>query len=288
MAGGDFLRRLRSAAVFFAMTAMTSPMAYALGPRAKAEAPSILGQVMQHILIWQFKLRQEMAGLMRSLAEGGDPLVWGALLGAAFIYGVIHAAGPGHGKAVATSYMLHGKRSAKEGILFGNLVAFSHGLSGIFIVLLLKWVIDVRFSTGLRDATKLTSQVSFSLIAILGLFLIVSGIRSSIKGESDKLKASSKAPTLFAAVSFGMIPCPGVVTAMLLAMGLHQAHLGVLTALAITLGMAVTTSAVVLLVVAGKNASSRISILSSPRLPGILSATSGLLLMVLAGWMLLG
>ena len=85
-----------------------------------------------------------------------------------------------------------------------------------------------------------------------------------------------------------MVPCPGVVTVMLLAMGLHLTHLGILMALGITLGMAATISAAVILVVVGKNAGLKTKTARTRRLPGILTAVSGMALTGLGALMLTG
>lgn len=268
--------------VLMVVASLCSPVVtYAFG--APDKAPGFFSRMVHQLLLAQFHLRTEMAGYLKSFSATQDLAALAPLFGMAFLYGVIHAAGPGHGKAVATAYMLHGDRKAKDGLLFGNIVAFSHGLSGVLTVLCLKWVIQTRISTGLKEATRLTSQISFSLILLLGLFLLISGIRSAIKPEAHEEVSIGKAPTLLAAVAFGMIPCPGVVTVMLLAMGLHLTHLGLLMALGITVGMAATTSAAIILVVVGKNAGIKTAAVNTARLPGILTSVSGIVLTALGG-----
>lgn len=249
-------------------------------------APGLGARLLHKLILVQFQMRNEMAAYLKSFSAAPDLATLAPLFGVALLYGIIHAAGPGHGKAVATAYMLHGNRKARDGVLFGNLVAFSHGFSGVLTVLCLKWVLDARVTTGLKEATRLTSQISFSLIVLLGLFLLATGIREAARPAPRQ--PSAKAPNLLAAVAFGMIPCPGVATVMLLAMGLDVTRLGILMALGITLGMAVTISAAVLLVVAGKNAGMKAGSARTNRLPGILSAISGGALTALGALMLMG
>ncbi|WP_300675263.1 hypothetical protein [Desulfoluna sp.] len=279
--------RPRVAALFFFMVTFISPLAaYAVGPLDNASG--FVAPLVHKLILLQFQMRSDMAVYLKSFSAAPDLTTLAPLFGVALLYGIIHAAGPGHGKAVATAYMLHGNRKVKDGVIFGNIVAFSHGLSGVMTVLFIKWVLQTRVSTGLKHATQLTSQISFSLIILLGLFLFATGIREAIRMDNDQGSNPDKAPNLLAAVAFGMVPCPGIVTIMLLAMGLDLIHLGILMALGITLGMATTISATVILVVAGKNASMKAPSSHAKRLPGILTSISGVVLTALGGMLLLG
>ncbi|SCY61705.1 hypothetical protein [Desulfoluna spongiiphila] len=278
--------RMRTAALALFTWILLSPLAaHAFGP--PDTAPGLGTRLVHKLILIQFQMRSEMAATLKSFAASPDLFALAPLLGLAVLYGAVHAAGPGHGKAVATAYMLHGNRKTKDGVLFGNIVAFSHGLSGILTVLCIKWFLEIRMTTGLKDATRLTSQVSFSLVILLGLFLLISGIYEAARPKPHQ-ESAPKAGGLLAAVAFGMVPCPGVVTVMLLAMGLHLTYLGILMAFGITLGMALTISAAVILVVAGKNAGLKASTTRGRRLPGILTAVSGMALTALGALMLTG
>ncbi len=54
-------------------------------------------------LAWQQEFRSALAGALRALRSGQDGAVWG-LVALAFGYGVLHAAGPGHGKVLIGGY----------------------------------------------------------------------------------------------------------------------------------------------------------------------------------------
>ncbi|MCG8471463.1 MAG: hypothetical protein MI742_06355 [Desulfobacterales bacterium] len=242
-----------------------------------SEAHGFLSGVTRKLLLLQFELRQQMTEAVRLFGQEGGVSAFLSMGVMAFVYGVVHAAGPGHGKAVASAFMLHGDRRLKEGLLFGNLVAFAHGLSGIVTVFFLKWVLDLRFSKGLKAATQMTSQVSFFLIIVLGGFLMITGIKGLLK-PSEKRNPSSKPASFTAALAFGMVPCPGVVMVLLFAMGVKQFPLGVGLALCITCGMAVTISATTFFVVLGKRGASQGKERKTKNLSHLFTFASGLFL----------
>lgn len=227
-------------------------------PAEATEPRAIANGILERIALWQQKIRTHMADQMAIVRAEHTlrPLL--LLLGLAFGYGALHAAGPGHGKAVALSYMLTRRRKTLDAVFFGNMVALFHGLSGIAFVLVVKLVLQKSVNTTLAEMTSITQVVSFSLIMGLGGFLFIQGMVSWIKHAKPEVEAChhffrrQKGP-MATAWLVGMIPCPGVVMVMLFALSLDLAGLGILLGVAIALGMAATITAVVLIAVAGKN-----------------------------------
>src|SRR5262245_26925852 len=80
--------------------AQTSPFGT---PRPQAAPPPAEG-VVGWILAKQAEFYKQFSGLIRAAKSDGSA-AW-SLFGLAFLYGVFHAAGPGHGKAVISSYMV--------------------------------------------------------------------------------------------------------------------------------------------------------------------------------------
>jgi nickel/cobalt transporter (NicO) family protein len=60
----------------------------------------------------QQKMQRELAGSVKRLKSGNAIAAALALAGLSFLYGVVHAVGPGHGRAIISSYVvawvLHG------------------------------------------------------------------------------------------------------------------------------------------------------------------------------------
>lgn len=228
-------------------------------PSRISHPPVLLHSFLIKIAVWQQQLNQKMAILTRQARETGSlrPLL--SLIIIAFAYGVLHAAGPGHGKAVALSYIISRGRKIGSSILFGNLIAFFHGLSGAFLVLVLHFVLRKGFSGSLEVTTRTTQLISYSLIVVLGACMLVTSIyswrRKTGNTEPDgpgRFHQRQKGP-IGIAMAVGMVPCPGVVMVMLFSFSLNLVGLGLLLALFMTLGMAVTISMVVVAGLTGKN-----------------------------------
>ena len=73
-----------------------------------------------------------LSGALRAAKANGTAFF--LLAGLSFAYGVFHAAGPGHGKAVITSYMVSNERALRRGLIISLLAAILQGLVAIALV----------------------------------------------------------------------------------------------------------------------------------------------------------
>ena len=90
--------------------AQTSPF----GGARPLHPPPELGGIVGWLLSKQAQFYRSLSGLIRAATVDGTA-VWG-LLGISFIYGIFHAAGPGHGKAVISSYLLANEETWRRGV----------------------------------------------------------------------------------------------------------------------------------------------------------------------------
>jgi nickel/cobalt transporter (NicO) family protein len=220
--------------------------------RPNRPEPAIRSEFFPSIVLWQHKLRQEMSRLIRMPKEEGKymPLIF--LMGLAFAYGAIHAAGPGHGKFVAVSYVLSHRSSISNGLLFGVFIALFHGFSGAIGVLGLRYLIQRSFGETMATATEVTQFVSFGLIILLGLGILLKHAASLFHAKEKSLTQPSRRGLLPWALAIGLIPCPAVVMVMLFCLSMEAMLLGMLMAISISLGMAGTIALVIVAVVMGK------------------------------------
>jgi ABC-type nickel/cobalt efflux system permease component RcnA len=223
-----------------------------------APEPTGSNSFITKITIYQQQLKQKMASLIRQAESSGNTAPLLAVMLMALGYGMIHAAGPGHGKAVAMSYMMSRKPSLSSGLLFGTLTAFCHGLSGVVCVLGLYFILKKSVSGTLADISHVTQIVSFALITLLGLGILASNGRrlffraKPAAAPGEKKSAHRYRNMLPWAVAVGLVPCPGVVMIMLFCLSLEVLPLGLLLAGCISAGMALTIALVVTAVVLGK------------------------------------
>ncbi len=91
--------------------------------------------------------------------------------GLSFLYGVFHAAGPGHGKVVIGSYMLANERQLKRGVRLSLAAAMLQ--SGVAVALVGVAAAILGLSSAVMDNAVLwVERVSYGLIALLGAWLV--------------------------------------------------------------------------------------------------------------------
>lgn len=226
-------------------------------PEVSRSAP-LPNTLLAQIAHWQHQLNRKMTALAREARATQSIRPFLSLFIIAFAYGIMHAAGPGHGKAVAAIYIISSNRNPGSGIIFGNLIALFHGLSGILLVLIVNFILQQRITGTLAKVGVVTQRISYALIALLGTYLLIKNvylwIRRTVKDRrfhKDDAAGNFKGP-VSAALAVGMVPCPGVVLVMLFAMSLNMIGIGILLALCVTLGMAMTITAVVIVGIIGK------------------------------------
>jgi nickel/cobalt exporter len=105
-----------------------------------------------------------------------DPWHLWSLIGLSFAYGVFHAAGPGHGKAVISSYMIANETELKRGVLLSFLSSMMQG--GVAILLVGAAYLVLRGSSiSMTQATHFLEVVSYALIAAFGGWLLFRKLR---------------------------------------------------------------------------------------------------------------
>ena len=70
---------------------------------------------MARIAAWQTAFNRDLTEAMKSLKTDGSAFWW--LGGISFLYGIVHAAGPGHGKVVISSYLVANEERLRRGVV---------------------------------------------------------------------------------------------------------------------------------------------------------------------------
>ena len=176
-----------------------SPFAVPGAPASSAQAADapeksgLVGWVQTKQRAFYEALRKAAVRLKR---DGAGSAGW-ALLFVSFIYGLFHAAGPGHGKAVISSYLLANERAVRRGIGLAWASAFAQALTAVLLVGAVKLVFDLtaRQVTGFVRPLEL---VSFALVAGLGALLVARALRrwrGRIRAHETVVAAMPVAPS---------------------------------------------------------------------------------------------
>lgn len=88
-----------------------------------------------------------------------------------FLYGVFHAAGPGHGKVVISTYAMAGERDLRRGIALSFAAALVQSITAIIVVGIMAVLLGAT-SMAMSDMTGAMALLSYGLLAALGAWLI--------------------------------------------------------------------------------------------------------------------
>lgn len=129
--------------------------------------PGAPGGLVAWILAKQAELTRAMIAALRATREGAGAtaLIWGA-----FLYGVVHAAGPGHGKAVVSSYVFANERALRRAIAVAVGAALVQALVAITLVVPAVTLLGATARQVDRSVAWI-EIFSFSAIVALGLML---------------------------------------------------------------------------------------------------------------------
>jgi ABC-type nickel/cobalt efflux system permease component RcnA len=137
------------------------------GPRPPAEPQA--GGIVGWLLAKQSEFYREMSSTIRAAKSDGSA-VW-TLLAISFAYGIFHAAGPGHGKAVISSYLVANQETARRGIALSFASALMQSLVAVVIVGICAWLLNATAKT-MCGAEKVIEIASYALIAAFGARLV--------------------------------------------------------------------------------------------------------------------
>ena len=121
------------------------------------------------ILAKQAEFYRMLSGLIRDAKADGSAAY--TLLGISFLYGVFHAAGPGHGKAVISSYLVANNETWRRGIVLSFASAILQALSAIAIVGVVAALLGAT-AKAMGNTVRVIEIVSYALILLIGLRLL--------------------------------------------------------------------------------------------------------------------
>lgn len=133
-----------------------------------------LEPLFNRIAAWQSDFYQRLTDAIGVLKENGGA-IW-LLAGVSFLYGIFHAAGPGHGKAVISAYVLASGETLRRGVAISFAAAFLQAVTAIVLVSILAGILEVTAMT-MTETTDTLEVGSYALITLVGGWLLWSRIR---------------------------------------------------------------------------------------------------------------
>ncbi len=192
--------------------------------------------ILKKFIEIQQHLNAAISSNFREIGDGNALIPILTVLGIAFIYGVVHALGPGHGKLLVSSYFLRNNRSYKEAFKMGYLISLVHTLSALTISFVLYYLLEVVFSQTFQEVSFYMRKISALLIIGVAIYLFFEQHKEHYRPDTTQKS------DLSIALSAGVIPCPGVMTIILFSILLGNISVGIAAAILMSLGMGLTIS----------------------------------------------
>jgi nickel/cobalt transporter (NicO) family protein len=143
-------------------------LAQPFGMTRGAPQPEI-GGVAGWILQKQAEFYRMLSGLIRAAKADGRAAY--TLMGVSFLYGIFHAAGPGHGKAVISSYLVANDETWRRGVALSFASAILQAFTAIAIVGIAAVMLGAT-AKAMGDTVRVIEIVSYALIVLIGLRLL--------------------------------------------------------------------------------------------------------------------
>ncbi|MGO1689664.1 MAG: nickel/cobalt transporter [Halomonas sp.] len=235
------------------------------------------------LLGWQRDLHRSLTLAITELSRVPTLATWVSLLSVSFAYGVFHAAGPGHGKAVLATYLATHGGAVKRAMGLSFAASLLQGVTAIVLVVVLVYGLGwiTRQAMG---SVVWVEQASFLLVAALGAWLCwraVKQLRRAYEPTSNEHRLGHEhehghghthhhehshdhshccggahhiepqqaldwRTAIMTVGAIGMRPCSGAVLMLGAASLLGQFEVGVASVVAMSIGTGITVSALAL------------------------------------------
>ncbi|TXH83554.1 MAG: nickel/cobalt transporter [Rhizobium sp.] len=183
------VKRLAPAAIFALLAA--AGLAHAAGSplgigTAEPSFQPIGGPLAPIFLYVNYEQQAFYRALTKSIeAMRQDPWQLWTLIGLSFAYGIFHAAGPGHGKAVISSYMVANEIELKRGIGISFVSALIQGLVAVLVVGVAYFVLRGSGIT-MTMATNAMEITSFVMVILFGGWLLLRKLRAMMQSRAQR------------------------------------------------------------------------------------------------------
>jgi len=237
--------------------------------------------VSYQLLGWQRDLHRSLTLAITEWSRTPAMATWVSLLSISFAYGVFHAAGPGHGKAVLATYLATHGGAVKRALGLSFAASLLQGITAILLVVVLVYGLGwiTRQAMG---SVVWVEQASFLLVAALGVWLCWRAVKQLRRAYQPERAVHFPSPgdehnpghehsqdhdhshccggahhiepqqaldwrtAIMTVGAIGMRPCSGAVLMLGASSLLGQLEVGIASVLAMSLGTGITVSVLAL------------------------------------------
>lgn len=190
----------------------------------------------------QLEFRELIGERMKEVKKNGDKNVLWGIIGFSFLYGILHAAGPGHRKTVIFSLFLTRKTRWYEPLLAAGLSSAAHGGTGLFLVVLFQFMFNRLLSMRINKVSLYMEGISYTLLLCISLFFIAATAREFFHKQKEKNELENVRGIYSTLLISSFFPCPGVIMLMTFSAAMGVMATGIVAVLSLSLGMGMTIS----------------------------------------------
>jgi nickel/cobalt exporter len=261
---------------------------------AGTPAPASSGGITGWIFTEQARFFRGLSAAIRE-AKANGTAVWG-LFWLSFLYGIFHAAGPGHGKAVISAYLLADGSTIPRGVALSVISAVAQAITAIVLVGVAALILGAT-ARAMGDAVRVLELGAYAIIVLFGLALAWRKGRALLQALAarrhephhthdhahhdhhhdhghthDEHCGHSHGPEpqelagkdwlrrgLGAVVAVGMRPCSGAILVLVFALSQGIFWAGIASTFAMAAGTAITVAAIAILAVGARGVAMRIA-----------------------------
>lgn len=181
-----------------------------------------------------------------SVKQDGSLVAYFSLLFFSFVYGVLHAMGPGHGKSLVAAYFMANERSYVRAAAMSAMIGVTHTFSAFVLTIVAYFAFGLFFGGFVTDVGVWTTKISAVIIITVALYLGYKRVPkkklSHWKTHPNEClcrscKVGGEGGDMGVVLAAGLVPCPGTVGIFMFAISLGMFFVGFMAALAMSMGM---------------------------------------------------
>ena len=277
----------------------------------------VFNGMLQKLAHQQMLLNERISHQFKAVRDTGSGAAFFTILTLAFLYGVLHAAGPGHGKSIVAAYFVANEARWTSGVVMGGIISLLQGLTAIIVVFLLSLVLKTS-QMAVENNGAMVEFISYGLVVAIGLVLFYRAVTGKghnhhhgpvsfghdhhdhhghdHHGHDHDHHAHAPAPAggsfrRILTLAAGVAPCASAIIIMLFALANGAMLVGTIAVLALSLGMGLTVSAIGVLSILARGLMKRFAggeTATGERLERTLAIGGSILVVGFAGALMLG